>query len=376
VKRLLRAVLKKVNMTSLLQAHRKVDLNGIPDLQGKTYLVTGANVGIGYEIARALAARNAKLYMASRNPERQERAIQQIKEEFPHAQLDYVNIDMTSMQSVYECSEQLKKKTDRLDCLINNIGTGNPPDVKTEDGMDPTMSTNYFGMFLLTHLLLDTLRKQDNARIVNMGSLTEPHGKPEWDDLTGSTAERSDYTQYCNSKLFVLMFTAELQRRLKASGSNIDVFAAHPGVSLTDAFRKSDKSKPVAKALTQGAQLIGQSAAGGAQSVIKCATDPELTGRGGMEQHWGAWYGGLPIRPFGQAWPILVATANIGTEGSREPINPYVKDPEACRRLYEDSIRIVNEKIPVQIQPADEETSGNALKDDAVNASYTAAETL
>ena len=91
--------------------------------------------------------------------------------------------------------------------------------------------------------------------------------------------KRSGYQMYSDSKLMLYMFGVELQKRLRASGSSTDIFSAHPGVAQTDAFRKSDKSKIMARVLASGADLIGQSAGGGAQSLMKCATDPSLTGQ-------------------------------------------------------------------------------------------------
>ena len=95
----------------------------------------------------------------------------------------------------------------------------------------------------------------------------------------GKKVKSSAYKMYSDSKLMLYMFGVELQKRLRSGGSSTDVFSAHPGVAQTDAFRKSDKSKVMARVLASGADVIGQSAGGGAQSLMKCATDPSLTGQ-------------------------------------------------------------------------------------------------
>lgn len=194
----------------------------------------------------------------------------------------------------------------------------------------------------------------------------------------GQRVQRSGYAMYADSKLMLYMFGAELQKRLRSMGSSTDVFNAHPGVAQTDAFRKSDKSKIAARVLKSGADFIGQSAGGAAQSIMKCATDPSLTGvlqtaswdtgaldvatslcveqficmagMGGGDRHWGSWYTGIPVKPFGVTLPLCF-TVNWNNYGFRGPINPLIHDPEACSKLYTATMDLVNEYASIKIEP-------------------------
>ncbi|DBA78907.1 TPA: hypothetical protein ACH3X1_008789 [Trebouxia sp. C0004] len=267
-------------MTSLLQSQRAVNLKKIPDQSGKVFVVTGGNVGLGYEVAKALAASNAHVFMTARNPEKQRRAIQRIISDHPGAKIEGLHVDyLNGFGNIEDCAEQFKDRNLPLHGLINNIGTENPADIKSKEGFDPTQASNYLGHFYLTHMLLENLMETPQSRVVNLTSLVEPNGTIEWTDIGGKKVKRSGYQMYAASKLMLYMFGVELQKRLRSVGSSTDIFSAHPGVAQTDAFRKSDKSKVMARIMASGADLIGQSPGGGAQSLVRCATDPALTGR-------------------------------------------------------------------------------------------------
>ncbi|KAL0036244.1 hypothetical protein WJX79_009773 [Trebouxia sp. C0005] len=182
--------------------------SSIPNQQGKVYIVTGANTGVGYAAAKALAAKNARVYMASRNRDKQQRACEDIKREFPYAQVDWLECDLGNLRSVQECSEEFQSRNEPLHCLINSAGVIDPPDDSTPEGFEVTMGINYFGAFYLTHLLADKLLQQPRSRIVFENSVSEVHGELHWDDLTGAQAKRSDYMCYANSKLLLMMFCA------------------------------------------------------------------------------------------------------------------------------------------------------------------------
>ncbi|DBB12987.1 hypothetical protein WJX82_010126 [Trebouxia sp. C0006] len=336
-------------MTSLLQSQRAVNLNKIPDQIGKVFVVTGGNIGLGYEVAKALAASNAHVFLTARNPEKQRGAIQRIKSDHPGAKIEGLHVDyLNGFGDIEDCAEQFKARNLPLHGLINNIGTENPPDIKSKEGFDPTQASNYLGHFYLTHLLLEKLMETPQSRVVNLTSLVEPNGTIEWTDIGGKKVKRSGYQMYAASKLMLYMFGVELQRRLRSVGSSTDIFSAHPGVAQTDAFRKSDKSKAMARIMASGADLIGQSPGGGAQSLVRCATDPALTGMGGGDRHWGSWYTGIPFQPFGSTWPLCF-TVNWNNMGYRSPINPLIRDPEACTKLYLATLDLVNEYAATKI---------------------------
>lgn len=336
-------------MTSLFQAQRAVNLNKIPDQNGKTFLVTGGNTGLGYEVVKALTAKNAHVFMTSRNAERQEGAIQKIKRDHPGAKVEGLLVDyMNGFEDIAACAAEFQSRQLPLHGLINNIGVENPQDTKSKEGFDPTQASNYLGHFYLTHLLLNKLVETPQSRVVNLTSLVEPNGGIEWTDIGGKKVKSSAYKMYSDSKLMLYMFGVELQKRLRSGGSSTDVFSAHPGVAQTDAFRKSDKSKVMARVLASGADVIGQSAGGGAQSLMKCATDPSLTGMGGGDRHWGCWYTGIPAKPFGATLPLCF-TLNWNNYGYRSPINPLIRDPEACNKLYTATMDLVNEHASTKI---------------------------
>ncbi|DBA93456.1 TPA: hypothetical protein ACH3X2_003241 [Trebouxia sp. C0005] len=251
-------------------------------------------------------------------------------------------------RDIEDCAEQFKARNLPLHGLINNIGTENPPDIKSKEGFDPTQASNYLGHFYLTHLLLEKLMETSQSRVVNLTSLVEPNGTIEWTDIGGKKVKRSGYQMYAASKLMLYMFGVELQKRLRSVGSSTDIFSAHPGVARTDAFRKSDKSKAMARIMASGADFIGQSPGGGAQSLVRRATDPALTGMGGGDRHWGSWYTGIPFQPFGSTWPLCF-TLNWNNMGYRSPINPLIRDPEACTKLYLATLELVNEYAATKI---------------------------
>lgn len=318
-------------MVSLLTSQRIVHLNKIPDLSEKVYLVTGGNTGLGYEVSKALAAKNAHVFLTSRNDAKQQGAIQQIKRDHPGAKVEGLHADyLNGFADIKECADAFKARNLPLHGLINNVGVENPGDRKSKEGFDPTQASNYLGHFYLTHLLLQNLTSTPQSRIVNLTSLVEPNGSIEWTDIGGRNVKRSGYQMYAASKLMLYMLGVELQKRLRSIGSSTDVFNAHPGVAQTDAFRKSDKSKFLARAMAFGADTIGQSAGGGAQSLLKAATDPSLTGMGGGDRHWGCWYTGTGLKPFGSTLPLCF-TVNWNNYGFRGPINPLIKDPELVK---------------------------------------------
>ncbi|DBA78908.1 TPA: hypothetical protein ACH3X1_008789 [Trebouxia sp. C0004] len=171
-------------MTSLLQSQRAVNLKKIPDQSGKVFVVTGGNVGLGYEVAKALAASNAHVFMTARNPEKQRRAIQRIISDHPGAKIEGLHVDyLNGFGNIEDCAEQFKDRNLPLHGLINNIGTENPADIKSKEGFDPTQASNYLGHFYLTHMLLENLMETPQSRVVNLTSLVEPNGTIEWTDI-------------------------------------------------------------------------------------------------------------------------------------------------------------------------------------------------
>ncbi len=216
-------------------------MDEVADQTGKVMIVTGANVGLGYETALALAKKNATVIMACRNAEKAERARQEILKQAPSANLEVIPIDLSSLKSVRSFALNFLKKYKRLDVLINNAGIMIPPFSKTEDGFESQMGANYFGHFLLTGLLLQVLNSTANARVVNLSSIAHENGIIDLANLHAEVSY-SKMGAYGQSKLACLMHALELQRSLEKSGSKTIAVAAHPGVSNTDLARHIPKA--------------------------------------------------------------------------------------------------------------------------------------
>ena len=216
------------------------DINQIPSQKGRIAVVTGANVGLGYETALALAQKDLTVIMACRDLEKGARARDQILQQAPGAELDLMQLDLSALKSVREFSDSFLKKYDRLDLLINNAGVMMPPFSLTEDGFELQLATNYLGHFLLTGLLLDTVLKTSESRVVTLSSIAHKNGKIRFDDLQ-SRQKYSSIGAYGQSKLACLMFAYELQRRLEKNGGSTISVAAHPGVSNTNLSRHYPK---------------------------------------------------------------------------------------------------------------------------------------
>jgi len=204
----------------------------IPDLTGKTILVTGANSGIGLEAVKLFAANGAEVVMACRNTAKAEAAVEQVREQTPDARLIVMPLDLADLASVKAFVVALKERISKLDILLNNAGLMAPPLQRTKDGFEIQFGTNHLGHFALTGPLLDLLEAAPAPRIVQISSLAHRSGKIMWGNLNAEK-HYSRWLFYCQSKLANLIFAKDLHRRLRKQGSNIQVMAAHPGYSAT-----------------------------------------------------------------------------------------------------------------------------------------------
>lgn len=216
------------------------NLNNIPSQKGKTAIVTGANIGLGYETTIALAKKNMHVIMACRNIKKAQKAKETIIKILPTASLEIMILDLNSLKSVREFADDFNKNHQKLNLLINNAGIMIPPFAKTEEGFESQMGVNYFAHFLLTGLLLPVLEKTESSRVISLSSIAHKSAKINFENLN-SEKSYSKIEAYGQSKLACLMFSYELDRRLKASGSQVRSIAAHPGVSDTDLGRHVSK---------------------------------------------------------------------------------------------------------------------------------------
>lgn len=251
--------------------------NNIPDLSGKIIIITGANSGIGFEAARELARKGAEVILASRDPIKADQAILRIKEEYPGAKLKFIELNLTSLESIRKFAEEFKLNYSRLDILLNNAGIMMVPEAKTEDGFERQLGTNHLGHFALTGLLIDNLVQTAGARVVNISSNAHYTGEIDFDNLFYDHGGYSPMGAYSQSKLANLLFTYELQRRLDAQGAGTMALAAHPGISATglaDHFVNEHFTWLVSGVM----KLIFQRAAMGALPGLRAAVDPNARG--------------------------------------------------------------------------------------------------
>jgi len=286
----------------------------MPDLTGRTIVVTGANSGLGLEAARAFAGRGAHVVLACRSPERAEGARASIAQSHPTASIEVMALDLANLSSVRVFGAAFAAKHDRLDVLCNNAGVMALPRRETVDGFEMQIGTNHLGHFALTNLLLPHVRD----RVVVVASGAHRFGSIDLDDLNWERRGYSRWRAYGQSKLANLLFMSELQRRLVDGGSTIRVTGAHPGYAATNLQNHSENIVHDAF-MAVGNRVFAQSEAMGALPTLYAATEPGLAG-------------GTYAGPDG-----------IGEQrGHPKIVKPSgaARDEEAARRLWEVSAEL------------------------------------
>jgi NAD(P)-dependent dehydrogenase (short-subunit alcohol dehydrogenase family) len=272
----------------------------IPDLSGRTAVVTGANTGLGLQTSRVLAARGAHVVLACRNLDKAGHAARQIAAASPGASTSTVRLDLTSQSGVRSAAGEIRARFPHLDLLVNNAGVMEVPYQRTEDGFELTLATNHLGPFALTGLLLDRLAA--GARIVTVSSIGHLDGVIDFGDLQSERHYDPDQA-YSQSKLANLLFTYELDRRLRAAGATVTAIACHPGVVYTDLF--ATRSRGQQFLLSPAMRVINfwavQNVRMGALPALRAATD--RSARGG--EYFGPRRYGLRRRFF-TGYPAVV----------------------------------------------------------------------
>src|SRR3954447_6788391 len=244
----------------------------IPDQTGRTAVITGANTGLGYETAAALAAKGAHVVLAVRNLEKGKAASDLITRSTPGASVALQELDLTSLDSVRSAADQLRSDHEAIDLLINNAGVMYTPKSTTKDGFEMQFGTNHLGHFALTGLLLDRLLPVDGSRVVTVSSLGHRiRAAIHFDDLQWERSY-SRVGAYGQAKLANLLFTYELQHRLAAGNTTVAV-AAHPGGSKTELTRNMPRLVALATRLVEP---LFQDADLGALPQLRAATDPDV----------------------------------------------------------------------------------------------------
>ncbi len=271
----------------------------IGDLTGRVTLVTGANSGLGYETAKALADHGAHVILACRDGERARRARDKMESELDRCSLELLHLDLADLVSVRDAAEVTLATHARLDLLVNNAGVMGTPYRLTADGFELQMATNHLGHFALTGLLFDRIVTTERSRVVTVSSHLHRLGRLRPGGAAGVVA-RNTWLAYGNSKLANLLFTAELSRRLRAAGLQTLAVAAHPGWTRSNLAGNGAAlgGSRVRRKLGRAAgTTLGQSTAAGALPILCAATSGAIRS--------GQFIG--PARLFGMAGPPRVA---------------------------------------------------------------------
>eukprot|EP00879_Flechtneria_rotunda_P013233 GHRR01013818.1.p1 GENE.GHRR01013818.1~~GHRR01013818.1.p1 ORF type:complete len:289 (+),score=68.67 GHRR01013818.1:453-1319(+) len=261
----------------------------------------------------------------SRNEQLCREATRDLEEEFPGAKISYRVCNLELLSEVEALAQDLLDSGKPINLLINNAARFlDAPFKVTKEGFEQTISIGYYGHVLLTHLLLERLMSSGPARIINVSSPAEQFGTIDWHDMKGTQLGTSGIKAYGRAKLMLLMWTFELQRRLRLTGAPVDAFVVHPGIVSTGLFNKVNFRYPFGALTYLMGVISGQTPLQGAQSTIYAATAPNLSGKGG--QYIGPLY-----------------TLNILHSYSRHPSNPKAYDVDGWRKLWDTTVQVLQE---------------------------------
>jgi NAD(P)-dependent dehydrogenase (short-subunit alcohol dehydrogenase family) len=281
-------------------------------IDGQVAIVTGSNSGIGFETAKDLARRGAKVILACRNVESAESACVEIRRETKNEKVVAKKLDLSSLASVRQfCKEILKEET-RLDILVNNAGVAGLRKSITDEKLESQFATNHFGPFLMTNILIGLMKKTESGRIVTVSSLA--HNWTDKLDLENLNSEKKwePKVLYAKAKLCNILFTRELARRLKLAGlNNITANAVNPGGVKTAIFRHARKAF---KYMIMVSQFFFKTPQEGAQPSIYLCVSEEVEGISG----------------------------NYYADCKLEKSSKLAEDMELARGLWEKSAEIVN----------------------------------
>ncbi|RLT98737.1 oxidoreductase [Ketobacter sp.] len=306
----------------------------------KTVVITGANAGIGYQVALAFCQQGARVVMACRSKDKAEQARSELLEQVPAGNIDILPLDVSELSSINEFARQFADEIGELDILINNAGIVTPHLHRNSLGYELHLATNYLGAFAVTGLLLPFFKSSRQTRIVNVGSLAHRFGKFDFNDPNWNQRKFNHWKAYAQSKIATASFTQELNRRLQLTGSDTIALGAHPGFAATDMGRKTGATTPSTR--------FGQ----------------------WYQNKMEAWIVGPPNQA---AQPILYAASENGVEGGDyygptgwfeikgKPgparINPLAKNVEFGKRIW-----AISESLTGVSYLADLETKSNSLE--------------
>lgn len=304
------------------------------DLRGKTYLITGANAGIGLETTRQLARQGACVVMACRRVAQANEAAQALRRELPAALLEVLPLDLGDLASVRTAAREFLARHARLDGLVNNAGVMNTPQGQTRDGFETQFGINHLGHFLLTALLLERLKASVPARIVNVSSAFHVHAMGRvadihFDDLNYRQRRYDGWEAYAQSKLANLLHARHLARLLQGTG--VTCVSVHPGWVRTQLMQHTLPLWLQNSVLRHVLHWLGMIEPWeGAQSTLHTLLAPEVATQSGEY--------------FSQPGLYRNKTANQGGWPMRSP-HPLAYDPAVAERLWQVSMALVGEKV-------------------------------
>jgi NAD(P)-dependent dehydrogenase (short-subunit alcohol dehydrogenase family) len=277
----------------------------VPDQSGKTFVITGANSGIGFETARFLAGRGARLVMAVQRPAAGEEAANRLRLDNSSLEVQVEPCDLSDLSAVEDCAARITDTVGRLDVLINNAGVMAVPFATTVDGHERQLGTNHLGHFALTGRLLPLLLESEAARVVTVSSDAHRLGRIDPENLNGDRYRK--WGAYGRSKLANLLFAFELDRRARRAGAALTSVACHPGYASTNLQGRSAREQGKSDWFWKLGNRFAQTAAGGALPTVRAATDPSVEG--------GTYYGPKPrqagsavqVRSSGRSHEIATA---------------------------------------------------------------------
>ncbi|WP_413990362.1 SDR family oxidoreductase [Labrys okinawensis] len=257
-------------------------IRDIPAQKGRRVMITGATAGLGYEAALALAGAGADVLLTGRNPAKGRAALERIRALYPAAIIRYEDLDLSELAKVEAFTERLAGQQEAIDLLINNAGVMTPPSrFETKDGFELQFGTNYLSHFALTGRLLPLLRRGNRARVVNLSSGAHRlMAAIHFDDLQWQKNYKP-WQAYAQSKLAMILFAFELERRSEASGWGLMSNAAHPGYAVTGLqtsgpqMGRNGRPHPIQFVSRLMQPLMSQSAADGALPTLFAATSPD-----------------------------------------------------------------------------------------------------
>ncbi len=274
---------------------QKWTFDDIPDLSGKTMIVTGSNSGIGFEAIKYFSAKGAQTILACRNTNNGRLAKEKILEKYPDAKVNVMNLDLANLESIHSFATKFNEKYDNLHVLLNNAGIVCQYG-KTKDGFEMQMGTNHLGHFALTGLLLYNLKNTKGSRVVNVSSLGHKFTKIDFDNFMFEKGDYSVFKAYSKTKLSNLLFTYELQRRFTKFDIDSIAVGAHPGVAKSNLSKHIIKKPLYRIGMAIANSMMSQNSSMGALPEIRASVDPlvkggDYFGPGGFQE-----WKGYPIK--------------------------------------------------------------------------------